>query len=193
MMTLLPSRNHREPFAIGCPDLSNDQATQPERSWYAVYTLPQNERSVARNLDARAIESFLPTYESNRLWKNRQRRTIVEALFPTYLFIKIHLAEQAAVLRSPGVRRIVGNHRGPVPLASEEIEFLRSRLDTQNLEPFRELVIGEKVRIRSGPMQGIEGVLIRKNKRLRFVLSLQLINQHAAVDVAADELEPAVA
>jgi transcription antitermination factor NusG len=189
-MSLLPSHDHSEPLAIGCP---NPFKTERERSWYAVYTLPQNERSVARNLDAHAIESFLPTYQSVRLWKNRQRRTIVEALFPTYLFIKIHLAQQSAVLRSPGVRRIVGNHHGPIPLASAEIDFLRSRLDTQPMEPFRELVIGEKVRIRSGPMQGLEGVLIRKNKKLRFVLSLELINQHAAVDVAADELEPAVA
>ena len=192
-MTSLPSHIQREQFAIGCPNLPGIQAAEQNRSWYAVYTLPQNERSVARNLDARAIESFLPTYESVRLWKNRQRRTIVEALFPTYLFIKIHLAEQAAVLRSPGVRRIIGNHNGPIPLASAEIDFLRSRLDTRALEPFRELAIGEKVRIKSGPMQGIEGILLRKNKRLRFVLSLQLINQHAAVDVAAEELEPAVA
>jgi transcription antitermination factor NusG len=111
-------------------------------------------------------------------------------MFPTYLFIRIYLAEQALVLRSPGIRRIVGDHKGPVPLPAAEIEFLRSGFNRKKLEPYRDLVIGERVRIKYGSMEGLEGVLVRKKNNLRFVLSLELINQHAAVDIAADELEP---
>ena len=189
-MAGLLAHNLAWPPAYAPPLLNGDRTDGVERLWYALYTLPQNERSVARYLGLNAIESFLPTCESIRRWKNRQRVKVVEALFPTYLFIKIHSAEQALVLRSPGVRKIVGNHKGPVPLPTEEIESLRSGLNKYKLEPYRELVIGEKVRIKSGSMQGLEGVLVRKKNNFRFVLTLELINQHAAVDISADELEP---
>ena len=71
-----------------------------------------------------------------------------------------------------------------------EIEFLRSQIIGEKIEPYTDLVVGERVRIKCGAMQGLEGVLVRKKNSLRFVLTIELINQHAAVEVAADELEP---
>jgi len=167
-----------------------DRDRTAERKWYAVYTLPQNERSVVKHLDMREIESFLPTCESTRVWKNRQRVKIIQALFPTYLFVKIHTTEKSKVLQSPGVLKIVGNCQGPLPLPESEIEFLRSDFCRERVEPYRELVVGQKVRIKHGSMEGVEGVLVRKKSSLRFVLTLELINQHAAVEVAGEELEP---
>jgi transcription antitermination factor NusG len=167
-----------------------DDAADPERPWYAVFTLSQNERSAARHLEECDIESFVPTYETVRVWKNRQRVKVVQALFPTYLFVRMRSTEQSTVLRTPGVRRIVGNHKGPSPLPSAEIEFLRSQIAGEKVEPYTDLVVGERVRIKCGAMQGLEGVLVRKKNSLRFVLTIELINQHAAVEVAADELEP---
>jgi transcription antitermination factor NusG len=84
----------------------------------------------------------------------------------------------------------VGNGRGPVALPDAEIEFLRTRLDRQRVEPYNELVAGERVRIRSGLMQGVEGTLVRRSSGLRFVLTVQLINQHAAMQVDGEDLEP---
>ena len=170
-----------------------DQRSSDVRRWYAVFTLSQNERSAARYLDGCQIESFVPTSETVRVWKNRQRVKVIQALFPTYMFVRIHPAEQSAVLQSPGVRRLVGNHKGPIPLPDAEVEFLRSGLGRERVEAFHDLVVGEKVRIKHGPMQGLEGVLVRKKNNLRFVLTLKLINQNAAVEVAGDELEPVLA
>jgi hypothetical protein len=68
-------------------------------------------------------------------------------------------------------------------------QFLRSGFCRRRVEPYRELVIGRKVRIRNGPMQGVQGVLVQKGNSLRFVLKIEMINQCAAVEVAADELE----
>jgi transcription antitermination factor NusG len=138
----------------------------------------------------REIESFLPTYETVRVWKNRQRKKIVFPLFPTYLFVHINSKERSKVLQSPGVLRIVGNSRESTPLPNTEIEFLRSNCCRQKIEPFRELVIGTKVRVKSGIMQGVQGTLVRKSDSMRFVITLALINQHAAIQVNADELEP---
>jgi transcription antitermination factor NusG len=164
-----------------------------DRNWYAVFTVPQNEKSVVKHLDLRGIESFLPTYETVRVWKNRQRMKIVLPLFPSYLFVHINSRERAKVLQSPRVLHIVGSGRENVPLPDSEIEFLRSCFCRQRLEPYRELVIGERVRIRRGVMQGVCGTLVRKASDVRFVLTLSLINQHAAVQVDAEDLEPLVA
>jgi len=163
------------------------------RNWYAVFTIPQNEKSVVKHLDIRGIESFLPTYETVRVWKNRQRMKVVLPLFPTYLFVHINSKERTKVLQSPGVLQIVGNSREGVPLSDSEVEFLRSDFCRQRIEPYRELAIGEKVRIRSGAMQGVQGILVRKNNCLRFVITVELINQHAAVEIGAEDLELVVA
>jgi transcription antitermination factor NusG len=161
-----------------------------ERKWYAVFTAPQSEKSAVKHLSLREIETFLPTYETVRFWKNRQRIKTILPLFPTYLFVHIYSRERAKVLQSPGVLQIVGNRREGVPLSDSDVEILRSGLSGRRVEPYRELVVGEKVRIKSGIMQGIEGTLVRKCTGMRFVLTLRLINQHAAMEVDPEILEP---
>jgi transcription antitermination factor NusG len=161
-----------------------------DRRWYAVFTLPQNEKAAAKQLGLREVESFLPTYETARVWKNRKRVNVVLPLFPTYLFVRISPRERSRVLQTPGVLHIVGNGRELLPLPDVDVEFLRSDFCRQRSEPYGELVVGQKVRVRSGVMQGAEGVLVRKNSSLRFVLTLALINQHLAIEVSADNLEP---
>ena len=160
-----------------------------ERRWYAVFTLPQNEKSAARQLALREVESFLPTYETVRVWKNRQRVRTVLPLFPSYLFVHINCRQRGKVLQSPGVIHIVGNNREQVPVPDAEIELLRSGVRGRNMEPYRELVVGKKVRIKSGSMQGLQGILVRKGNGLRFVLALEMINQFAAIEVGAEDLE----
>lgn len=164
-----------------------------DRHWYAVFTVPQNEKSAARHLSLRDVESFVPTYASSRVWKNRQRVQLVLPLFPSYLFVRIRHRERGKVLGAPGVLRIVGNNREPVPVPDATIEFLRSDLCGNRIEPYCELVVGQKVRICHGPMRGLQGVLVRKNHNLRFVLTIELINQHAAVEIGAENLEPVCA
>ncbi len=164
-----------------------------ERQWYAVFTVPQNEKSAATHLALRDVESFLPTYQSVRVWKNRQRVELVLPLFPSYLFVRIGRRERGKVLGVPGVLRIVGNTREPLPVPDTTIEFLRSDLCSNKIEPYSELVVGQKVRIRDGAMRGLQGTLIRKNNSsLRFVLTVDLIHQHAAVEIGAENLEPVV-
>jgi len=157
--------------------------------WFAVYTMPQSEQSVRRMLDIRQIESFYPTFQVQRVWKNRQRVKIQRPLFPSYVFIHIHSGQRASVLSAPNALRIVGNHQGPTPIPDREIEFLRSEFCRNRVEPYFDLVIGSRMRIRSGPMAGLEGTLVEKRNSLRFVLTVAMINQHAAVEVQADEIE----
>ena len=163
-----------------------------DRNWYAVYTFPQHEKSALKQLELREIESFLPVYETVRTWKNRQRMKLLLPLFPSYLFVHINSSERTNVLQSPGVLQIVGSSRGGVPLPDTEVNFLRTAFCKQRIEPYHELVIGEKVCIKSGVMQGLQGTLVRKNNNMRFVLTIEMINQHAAIQVDPEDLEPIV-
>ncbi len=162
------------------------------RRWFAVVTTPQHEKAASRHLDFAGIETFLPTYESFRTWKNRQTVKMELPLFPTYLFVRIDQEDRASVLRIPGVRQLVGNSREPLCLADREIDFLRISLLEQKAEPHLGLIAGQRVRIKHGPMRGVEGWLVRKSSEWRFVLTVQLIHHHVAVEVDASTLEPII-
>ena len=161
-----------------------------DRDWFAAFTMPQSERSVVRQLDTYQVESFLPSFETTHVWKNRQKKKILQPLFPSYVFVHVSKPERVVVFRASGVLRLVGGIHGPIPIPSAEIDLLRSEACRNRLEPFCDLLLGERVRIRYGPMQGVEGTLVRKKNSLRFVLSISLINQHAALEVNAEDVEP---
>jgi transcription antitermination factor NusG len=95
------------------------------------------------------------------------------------------------VLEVPGVLSLVGFGRTLAPLSDCEIEALRSCIGQRKIEPHPYLVIGERVRIKAGPMTGMEGVLVRKKSNFRVVLALDVIMQCVAVEVDAADLEPA--
>lgn len=158
--------------------------------WCAVYTYPRHEKACARQLSQRGVDAFLPTYTQETQWRNRQRVKVQLPLFPSYLFVRIGSRDRGKVLGAPGVLRILGNARGPEPIPEATIELLRSNLFRDRLEPQPDLMTGQKVRIMQGVMQGVEGVLVRRKNSLWFVLSIELINQRAMVEVKAGDIEP---
>jgi transcription antitermination factor NusG len=159
--------------------------------WFAVYTTPRHEKHVSEILAERQIEAFLPLYRTNRQWKKSSPVVLDLPLFPTYVFVRIARQARGAVLGSPGVLSIVGSSKEPWPLPDFEIDALRSGLVERKIEPHPYLVVGERVRIMAGGMAGVEGVLVRKKNDLRVVLSLDTIMRSVAVEVNADDIEPA--
>lgn len=157
-------------------------------SWFAVYTTPRHEKRIASHFSDRQIEYYLPLYRSTRRWKNRTVADLELPLFPSYIFVRIGRCERVRVLEVPGVLSIVGG-REPAPLPEFEIESLRAGLHLRQSEPHPYLVIGERARIRVGPLAGMEGVLIRKKNNFRVVLTLDMIMQSVAVEVDACDLE----
>jgi transcription antitermination factor NusG len=166
--------------------LSTDRA----RKWYALYTLSNHEKRVEEHLRMKGIEVFLPLSTVERRWKNRTTAKLKIPLFAGYVFTHILPTERVRVLEAPSALWIVGSGREPLPLPDHEIEILRTSLHLRQVDPYPYLKVGERTRIRSGPLAGIEGVVVRKDDRLRVVLSIDLIRQSVAVHVEADELEP---
>jgi transcription antitermination factor NusG len=166
-------------------------AAAPQPNWFAVVTSPRHEKSVLAHLESHAIHAFLPTCSSERVWRNRTRQVITLPLFPTYLFVRMQPRERGRVLGAPGVRHIVGTCRGPLPVDDAEIDALRKTLDSAHVEPYPgPLAIGQRVQVTEGAMRGVQGILLRQKNTLRLIISVQLINQHASIEVDASIIEP---
>ena len=125
-----------------------------------------------------------------RRWKNR-RKELELALFPGYVFVRLAPEDRLRVLQLPSVVRFVSFDGRPAVLPEAEIEGLRRRL-THGIcaEPHPYLRVGRRVRVRGGPMQGLEGIIVRRKDRCRVVFSLDLIMRSVAVEVDESDLEP---
>jgi transcription antitermination factor NusG len=160
-------------------------------NWYALYTCPRHEKRVAEQIQQRRISCFLPLYRSVRRWKDR-RKELELALFPGYVFVCMGWEKRLQVLELPGVVRVVSFNGQPATLRAEEIEELRQRLSVaRGVEPHPYLRKGRRVRVRSGPMQGLEGIVVRRKDRCRVVFSLDLIMRSVAVEIDEMDLEEA--
>jgi transcription antitermination factor NusG len=159
-------------------------------NWYALYTCPRHEKSVAYQIEQRSISCFLPLYRSVRRWKDR-RKVLELALFPGYVFVRLALQDRLRVLQLPSAVRLVSFNGEPAALPESEIDALRQRL-THGLclEPHPYLTVGRRVRVKTGPMQGLEGIIVRRKDRSRLVFSLDLIMRSVAVEVDEGDVEP---
>ncbi len=161
----------------------------PAAKWFAAYTATHHEKHVHQQLTDRHVESFLPLYSTRRQWKKRNPENVELPLFPNYIFVRIARRERAAVLGTPGVFSIVGSQQMAWELPEREIEALRSGLHERKIEPHRYFVIGERARVKSGVLAGLEGVVVRKKNNLQIVLTLEQIMKSVAIEVDARELE----
>ncbi|MFZ3341082.1 MAG: UpxY family transcription antiterminator [Terriglobales bacterium] len=163
--------------------------TSPGMRWYALYTAPRHEKFVADQIDRQGLACFLPVYRSVRRWKDR-RKELAMVLFPGYVFVQMALQNRMRVLQLPGAVRLVGFNGQPAALPQEEIENLRTRLSySTNIEPHPYLNIGRRVRVRSGPLLGLEGIIVRTKEHCRIVLTIHLIMRSVAVEVDDGDLE----
>ncbi len=161
-----------------------------EPRWYAVCTFSNHEKSVAEQLRERAVEHFLPLYDSVRRWTDR-RVQLQLPLFPGYVFVRLALRNRLRVLEIPSIARLVGFGGPPVALPDNEMETLRSSLTNQlRAEPHPYLKVGRRIRVAIGPLVGFEGIVVRKKKQRRFVISLDLIMRSVAVEMDAADLRP---
>jgi transcription antitermination factor NusG len=158
-------------------------------SWYAVYTCARHEKCVAEQMERRQLHGFVPLYRATHRWKDR-RKEVVLALFPGYVFVHLALRDRMRVLEIPGVVHIVGSQGRPTPLPAEEIEPFRRASGNVQMQPHPYLRTGQRVRLRRGPMAGLEGVLLRRKESLRLVVSIDILMRSVAVEVDESDVEP---
>ena len=182
-ISAMPGFDEERTGRVGLPEGYDER-------WYAAYTSANHEKRVAEQLNVRAVQHFLPLYESVRRWKDR-RMKLQLPLFPGYVFVRLALRDRLHVLQVPGVAKLVGFNGTPVALPQEEIELLRASLaDGVRAAPHPYLQIGQRVRVKVGSLASLEGIMVRRKNHQRLVISVALIQRSVAVEINGNEVEP---
>jgi transcription antitermination factor NusG len=163
-------------------------ANQPR--WYAVHTRSRHEKKVAVELEEKGITAYVPLLNQVRRWSDR-RKLIQTPLFSCYTFIHAALVPEvhAAVVRVPGVLAMVGSQHHAIPIPDIQIENIRTLLAHNiSLTPYSFLKVGQRVRIRGGVLDGVEGILLEGGSR-RLVISVESIHHSLSISVEGHNVE----
>lgn len=153
-------------------------------------TRSRHEKKVRDDLASRRIEAFLPLYERWSRWKDR-RKQVAFPLFPGYCFVRLPPAERLRVLNTPGAAGFVGFGGSAEPVPDAEIEAIKRLVATRTrYDPHPFLTEGALVEVIHGPLTGVRGRVVRKDRSTRLVLAVTLIRQAAAVEIHPADVVP---
>ena len=161
-------------------------------NWYAVQTRPRHERVVANKLCERGLSTFYPTITEVHRWSDR-KKTVEMPLFNCYVFVKLTPTneDRQKVLRVDSVLGFAGNPGWGTPIPSEQIEAVRVLISERlpyACHPF--LKAGERVRICSGALDGMEGILVGRKGDRKLIISVDAMQRSLAVQVDGYDVEP---
>lgn len=159
--------------------------TMKHLPWFALYVKPKHEKKVACMLQGKGHEAFLPTY-SHRVKYNK---TFELPLFPGYVFCRIELSNRVPVLSTPGIFSILGNGPEPEAICEHEVEGIRRMLESELMPiPWPYVLPGQEVFLESGPLRGVQGVVIDASNGKWLVVSVNLLRRSVAVKIQREFL-----
>jgi transcription antitermination factor NusG len=160
--------------------------------WFAVRVRSRCEKVVGVAARSKGFEDFVPLHKCRQHWSDRSKWVEVP-LFPGYLFCRLHPEDRFSLLTIRGVMHIVGVGRIPEPVNEQEILAIQHavRVDAP-VEPWPFLQDGQRVRLSSGPLAGLEGILVNTEAQLRVVVGLTILKRSVAVKVERDWVAPVV-
>jgi transcription elongation factor/antiterminator RfaH len=166
---------------------------QEPANWYAVQTRARNEKAISERLQEQGLTTFLPLVTEIRRWSDRKKKVELP-LFSCYVFVKLvpnNNDERMRVFRTSGVFRIVSVRGEAVPIPDEQIDALRVVVTQQvPWTPYPFLKVGQRVRIRGGSLEGVEGVLLSHSGDRTLIISIDAIQRSLAVRVEGYDVEP---
>lgn len=156
--------------------------------WYAIRTRSNHERVAAMAMAGKGYEPYVPCFSRYR----RRGCTVIEGeypLFPGYVFCQFDVTKRLPILMTAGVISILGFGREPAPVPDQEMEAVRAVLQSElRAEPCPYLIEGQRIRVQRGPLDGVEGILVRKKSTLRMVISITLLQRSLSVEVDSDRI-----
>jgi len=168
--------------------MSDQTSTYP---WYALQVASRCEKAVASGLALRGYAEFLPLYRSRRRWSDRFQDVDLP-LFPGYVFCQLDVNNRLPALLIPGVVRIVGLGKMPIPVDDDEIAAVQAVVGSGLLmQPWPFLKTGQTVRIEEGPLRSVTGILTEINGSEQLVVSITLLQRSLAVAIPRHAIRPA--
>ena len=162
-----------------------------DMKWYAVHTRSRHEKQVDAFLIEKGIESFLPLI--NMLSRRKDRKKYVDLpLFPGYLFAHVNQEQLSNVKYTRGVTKILGSDIDkPTPVPDKQVMDIKVLLESKvKLDPYPYLQKGTRVRVKAGPLKGVEGILVEKKGNYKIVISIDLMQKGTAAEILISDVEP---
>jgi transcription antitermination factor NusG len=151
--------------------------------WFALHARSRWESSTAVVLSGKGYETLLPTYKARKRWSGRFKE-LSRPLFPGYVFCKFDAQKRLPVLVTPGVIAVVGCGRTPLPVDDGEIASIQRIAESGlSAEPWPYLELGQRVRIESDALEGMEGILINFKGNQRIVVSVTLLRRSVSLEI----------
>jgi transcription antitermination factor NusG len=174
------------------PGTSDDheRPVTAETQWFAIWVRSRHEQVVREQLERKRFDAFLPTITRWSRWKDRKKK-IDWPLFPGYCFARFDPNDSLPILKCAGVVNIVSFEGKPAAIPEYELDSIRLLIGSElQYDPCPMIKEGMMVEVRSGPLKGVIGRLMRKDSsKARLVLSVDLIGQAVSVEVDAADVK----
>lgn len=166
-----------------------ESLTELAGTWWAAYTKPRFEKALAWDLYGHGIGYFLPMREKVIFSGGRKRR-MMAPLFTSYVFFCGTEQDRYIALTTNRICQTI-EVADQASLVEELVNIEKALISKAIIDNYPRLPVGSCCRIISGPMMGIEGVIIgRQDAKARMVLEVTILGQGAVVEIDADLLEP---
>jgi transcriptional antiterminator RfaH len=171
-----------------CPPSASTVAAL-QGDWWVAHTKPKCEKALAFDLLALEIGYYLPMAQRAYVSGGRKRRVMMP-LFTSYLFFCGDLKQRYTALTTNRICRILPvNDRERFVAEISAVEAALSRNAFLEACPLPD--VGCRCRVKAGPLQGVEGTVIRRDGRSMIALHLSMLGQGACLEIDASLLEPA--
>lgn len=170
-----------------------NQQDLAKSQWFAIHTYPRHEKRVTSELLYKGLEVYLPLVTKRHQWSDRQKNVQLP-LFPCYAFARITDSAEARIkiVRTGGVIGLVGAAGQGEPIPDNQIENVRILLTNKiQLDPYHFLKVGQRVRVRGGSLDGLEGILVRRNGNQRLVISVESLERSMSISIEGLDVEAA--
>ena len=158
--------------------------------WYALHVKPRFEKYVTRQLESKGYETFLPTYVLKRKWSDRIK-SLSFPLFPSYVFCRFDIHSRLPIVITPGVMAVLGAGKIATPVDEAELTAIRHITESGiAAEPCPYLAVGEVVRVETGPLEGLTGIVLRTKGTDRLVVSVSLLMRSVFVEIDSSRVKP---
>lgn len=156
--------------------------------WFALVVKPRFDKAVARTLELKGYETLLPLYKRHHRYGNRSRESELP-LFPGYVCCRFNVHKRLSIVTTPGVVRVLGDGSAPTALSETEIHGLQMAIRARvPIQPFPFLNAGQRVRINSGALAGLEGIVLGPKPKLRLVISITLLQRSILLEVERENV-----
>ncbi|MGD0509867.1 MAG: UpxY family transcription antiterminator [Terriglobales bacterium] len=165
--------------------------SQEELRWYALHTRARHEKAIERRLREQGMETFVPTTMELHRWSDRKKKVEVP-LFSCYVFVRSTLSaeDRTCVYQVESVHGFVGSRGASLPIPDEQIESIRKVLTQAAGRSHPFLKAGQRVRVRGGAMDGVEGIFLSENGDHSLIISIDAIQRSMAVRIDGYDVEP---